>query len=75
MKKRKNSDQIDHKDRITSKIDQLLWNYLENRWEMGDVLKVSKIKADMGKVNREQLLISYEKNYESNNIFPNGSVK
>lgn len=37
---------------------------------MGDVIEVSKIKCDMGKVNREQLLISYENNDESNNIFP-----
>lgn len=43
--------------------------------EMGDVIQVSKIKSDMGKVNREQLLISYENNEESNNIFSHGSVK
>lgn len=42
---------------------------------MADAIQVSKIKSDMGKVNREQLLISYENNDESNNIFSNGSVK
>lgn len=37
---------------------------------MGDVIQVSKIKSDMGKVN-----ISYENNDESKNIFSDGSVK
>lgn len=60
---------------MPSKMDEVLWNYLENRWEMGDVIQVSKIKSDMGKVNREQLLISYENNDESKNIFSDGSVK
>lgn len=60
---------------MPSKMDEVLWNYVENRWEMGDVLQVSKIKSDMGKVNREQLLISYENNDESKNIFSDGSVK
>lgn len=74
-KNRKKSDWIDQKDGMPSKMDEVLWNYLENRWEMGDVIQVSKIKSDMGKVNREQLLISYEKNDESKSIFSDGSVK
>lgn len=38
---------------------------------MADIIQISKITSDKGKVNREQLLISYE----SSNIFSDGSVK
>lgn len=46
---------------LLRKTDQILWDFMANRWQIGDIMQVSKITYDMGKVNREQPLIFYVK--------------